>query len=153
MKSYYMASFNLFNFFNVKNTSSFSLMTAAILRLWTSSYNLAKSPSMTASWVNKSTSTRAHWVVCERHEVQSRRLSQDWTLRPSHTTQWARVCTGRFVHPVMLLTALFLLTTDPVVVDSNPDCVEVGLHGFQNPHNGYEYWLLYPGHNYRKWLS
>ena len=39
--------------------------------LWTSSYNLAKSLSVTASWVNKPTSTRAHRVVCERREVQS----------------------------------------------------------------------------------
>ena len=30
-------------------------------RLWTSSYNLAKL-AMTASWMNKSTSTRTHWV-------------------------------------------------------------------------------------------
>ena len=41
--------------------------------LWTNYINWAKSLSMTASCVNKSTSTRAHCVVCERHEVESRR--------------------------------------------------------------------------------
>ena len=37
---------------------------------------------MTASWMNKSTSTRTQSVRCERHEVQSRR-SQDMNPQPS----------------------------------------------------------------------
>ena len=60
----------------------FGLNLFILHRLWTSYYNLAKSLSMTASWVNKSTSTRAHCVVCERHEVQSRRR-RDSNPRPS----------------------------------------------------------------------
>ena len=57
--------------------------------------------------VNKSTSTRAHYVDCERHEVQSRR-SRDSNSRPSDP--WSDTLPLDHASSTLAVALAFLLT-------------------------------------------